>query len=169
MFAALDSPEAAALSTESGRSILDVLAATPVSGRPEVVSDHVQHLVAAVFDCAVTDIDPDAVLDDIGLDSMMAMDFRVRINTTFSIDLPVLEILKGVSVNTLAVRVLAELEAIHGEVPSATDATAEASEPAEEIGDVDQLLNELSEADLRELLAELEGGAVESEAGEQHS
>lgn len=169
MFAALDSPEASALSTESGRSIVEVLAATPVSGRLEVVADHVQHLVAAVFDCAVTDIDPDAVLDDIGLDSMMAMDFRVRINTTFSIDLPVLEILKGVSVNALAVRILAELEAIHGEVPSATGATAEASEPAEETGDVDQLLNELSEADLRRLLAELEGGAVESEAGEPHS
>jgi acyl transferase domain-containing protein/acyl carrier protein len=169
MFAALDSPEASVLSTESGRSIVEVLAATPESGRLEVVTDHVLHLVAAVFDCAVTDIDPDAVLDDIGLDSMMAMDFRVRINTTFSIDLPVLEILKGVSVNTLAVRVLTELEAIHGEVPSVTDATADSSEPAEETGDVDQLLNELSEADLRELLAELEGGVVESEAGEPHS
>ncbi|WNG88073.1 type I polyketide synthase [Mycobacterium sp. ITM-2016-00317] len=169
MFAALDSPEASALSTESGRSIVEVLAATPVSGRLEVVADHVQQLMAAVFDCATTDIDPDAVLDDIGLDSMMAMDFRVRINTTFSIDLPVLEILKGVSVNALAVRILAELEAIHGEVPSATVATAAAPEPAEETGDVDQLLNELSEADLRELLAELEGGAVESEEGEPHS
>jgi NAD(P)-dependent dehydrogenase (short-subunit alcohol dehydrogenase family)/acyl carrier protein len=169
MFAALDSPELSALSTESGRSIVDVLAATPVSERLDVVTDHVGHLVAAVFDCAVTDIDPDAVLDDIGLDSMMAMDFRVRINTTFSIDLPVLEILKGVSVNSLAIRVLAELEAIHGEVPSVTEATAEASEPAEDTGDVDLLLDELSEADLRELLAELEGGAVESEAGEPHS
>ena len=49
------------------------------------------------------------MLDDIGLDSMMAMEFRVRINMVFSIDLPVLEILRGVSVNSLADRVLAEL------------------------------------------------------------
>ena len=34
------------------------------------------------------------MLEDIGLDSMMAMDFRVRINMMFSIDLPVLEILE---------------------------------------------------------------------------
>ena len=55
------------------------------------------------------------MLDDIGLDSMMAMDFRVRINMVFSIDLPVLEILRGVSVNSLADRVLAELHSIHGD------------------------------------------------------
>ena len=45
-------------------------------------------LVAAVFDCAVADVEPDETLDDIGLDSMMAMEFRVRINATFAIDLP---------------------------------------------------------------------------------
>ena len=86
---------------DSDGSMLDVLAVTPEADRPAVVADHVQHIVAAVFDCAVTDIEPDDMLDDIGLDSMMAMEFRVRINTTFSIDLPVLEILRGVSVNSL--------------------------------------------------------------------
>ena len=80
-----------------------------------------KHIVAAVFDCAVDDFEPDDMLEDIGLDSMMAMDFRVRINMVFSIDLPVLEILRGVSVNSLADRVLAELHSIHGDVPTATE------------------------------------------------
>ena len=61
-----------------------------------------KQIVAAVFDCAVDDFEPDDMLDDIGLDSMMAMEFRFRINTMFSIDLPVLEILRGVSVNSLS-------------------------------------------------------------------
>ncbi len=101
-------------------SILAVLAATPEVDRPAVIADHVKHIVAAVFDCAVDDFEPDDMLEDIGLDSMMAMDFRVRINMVFSIDLPVLEILRGVSVNSLSDRVLAELHSIHGDVPAAS-------------------------------------------------
>ena len=78
----------------------------------------VRRIVAAIFDCAVDDVELDETLDDIGLDSMMAMEFRMRINAMFAIDLPVLEILKGVSVNSLAVRVLGELDLPRaGEVP----------------------------------------------------
>ncbi|OBK16946.1 polyketide synthase [Mycobacterium asiaticum] len=152
MFAALDSPDFSP-DAESDTSILNVLARTPEPERLDVVKGHVQRLVAGVFDCGVTDFESDAMLEDIGLDSMMAMDFRVRINTTFSIDLPVLDILKGVSVDSLAARVLAELESIHNEVPEVTTAEPDSTE-----NDVDRMIDQLSEADLRELLAELEGG-----------
>ena len=128
---------------------------TPEADRLGVVTEHVRHTVAGVFDCAVDDIEPDDILDDIGLDSMMAMDFRIRINTTFAIDLPVLEILKGVSVDSLAVRVLAELGALHGDdSPRSPSHRSRAPEPNGD--DVDRLIDELSEADLRALLAELE-------------
>lgn len=155
MFAELGAepaPDAAA-----GSSLLDVLAATPEAERPAVITGQVRGLVATVFDCAVQDIEPDDILDDIGLDSMMAMDFRVRINTMFSIDLPVLEILRGVSVNSLSERVLTELRAIHGQAPAA-------SEPVEE-PDAEQMLANLSEAELRELLAELEAESGDPDAG----
>lgn len=124
-----------------------------------MVTEHVRRTVAAVFDCAVADIECDDILDDIGLDSMMAMDFRVRINTMFAIDLPVLEILRGVSVNSLAVRVLDELAA-PDEVPEVTDRAAEDTDDG-----VAQLIDELSESELRALLAELEGPAAERETG----
>ena len=90
--------------------------------------------MAAVFDCAVDDFEPDDMLEDIGLDSMMAMDFRVRINMVFSIDLPVLEILRGVSVNSLADRVLAELarDPRRGARGAEGTSDAEPSEPDEE-------------------------------------
>ena len=115
----------------------------------------INDIVAAVFDCAVDDFEPDDMLDDIGLDSMMAMDFRVRINMMFSIDLPVLEILRGVSVNSLADRVLAELHSIHGDAPAVTEDSPPPQPPVVD-DDVDRLMDELSDADLRELLAELE-------------
>ncbi|MET0474767.1 MAG: type I polyketide synthase [Mycobacterium sp.] len=168
MFSELGRSESASADEDSDGSILDVLAATPEGERPAVIADHVKHIVAAVFDCAVEDFEPDDMLEDIGLDSMMAMDFRVRINIVFSIDLPVLEILRGVSVNSLADRVLAELHSIHGEVRAAGD---DASPPAaaadaddddddghddDDDDDVDRLMTELSDAELQELLAELE-------------
>lgn len=168
MFSDLGTSEMVAAESDSDGSVLAVLAATPESDRPAVIADHVKRIVAAVFDCAVDDFEPDDVLEDIGLDSMMAMDFRVRINMAFSIDLPVLEILRGVSVNSVADRVLAELHVIHGEVPTATEDPS-ASQPAFGDGDnVDRLMDGLSDADLRELLAELEAQA-ELEAGEARS
>ncbi len=167
MFSDLGKSETANADADSDGSILAILVATPEADRPAVIADQVRSIVAAVFDCAVDDFESDDMLEDIGLDSMMAMDFRVRINMVFSIDLPVLEILRGVSVNSLAERVLAELHVIHGEVPAAADELPPSTASVVD-GDVDRLMDELSEADLRELLAELEAEA-EPQAGEAHS
>ena len=153
MFSELDTVETLDGDAGSGSSVLDLLAGVAEEDRLDVVTDHVHRLVAAVFDSAVTDVAPDETLDDIGLDSMMAMEFRVRINAMFSIDLPVLEILRGVSVNSLAARVFADLRLSGAE----TEATEEAPASLDLGDDVDDLIDQLSDADLRELLAELEG------------
>ena len=167
MFSELGLAETSSADTDSDNSVLDVLAATPEIERPGVIADHVKQIVAAVFDCGVDDFEPDDMLEDIGLDSMMAMDFRVRINMVFSIDLPVLEILRGVSVNSLADRVLAELHSIHGNAPAATDVSSP-PQPAVDDDDVDRLMEALSDAELQEMLAELEAQG-EPQAGEAQS
>ena len=168
MFSELETDESSPYQTDSESSILDVLATTQDADRPAVIADQVRRIVAAVFDCAVTDIECDDILDDIGLDSMMAMDFRVRINTTFSIDIPVLEILRGVSVNSLSERVLAELRFTHGDVPTAAEEPTPSQSPVVD-PDVDRLMDELSDAELRALLAELEGQTIEPETGGAHA
>ena len=171
MFSELGLAETSSADTDSDNAVLDVLAATPEIERPGVIAAHVKHIVAAVFDCGVDDFEPDDMLEDIGLDSMMAMDFRVRINMVFSIDLPVLEILRGVSVNSLADRVLAELHSIHGDAPAAPD---ESSPPQPAVAaavaddDVDRLMESLSDAELQEMLAELETQG-EAQSGEAQS
>jgi acyl transferase domain-containing protein/NAD(P)-dependent dehydrogenase (short-subunit alcohol dehydrogenase family)/acyl carrier protein len=139
---------------DAPESILTVLAATPEAERIGLIAATVRRLVADVFDCDVTDFETNDMLDDIGLDSMMAMDFRVRINEMFSIDLPLLEILRGVSVNSLADRVLAELHAIHGDVPVEVAEPTPAQPPLDD--DVNRVVDELSDDELRELLAQLE-------------
>uniref|UniRef100_V5XF08 Polyketide synthase n=2 Tax=Mycobacteriaceae TaxID=1762 RepID=V5XF08_MYCNE len=154
MFADLESAGSSVTAEGAGSSILDVLAATPEAQRRSLIAEQVQRVVADVFDCGIADIRPDDMLDDIGLDSMMAMDFRVRINAVFSIDVPVLEILRGVSVNSLSDRILGELHAIHGAVPVAETDSSEGD--ATEGADVDDLLADLTDEELRTLLAELE-------------
>ncbi|ORV47574.1 polyketide synthase [Mycolicibacter engbaekii] len=156
MFADLETGEGRRDDAEGDSSILADLANTPEGERFGVIATAVRQLVADVFDCAVTDFETNEMLDDIGLDSMMAMDFRVRINETFSIDLPLLEIIRGVSVDCLAGRVLTELHAIHGDVPTGTPEPETAQIPVE---DVDSVVDDLSEDELRELLAQLDAPA----------
>ena len=153
MFSDLGTADTSPDASDSDASILDYLSGIAEADRLAVVVDHVRQIAATVFDIAATDIGVDDTLNDIGLDSMMAMDFRVRINTMFAIDLPVLELLRGVSINSLAVRVLAELHLPGSEVH--TDQPSEPDAPAD--GDVERMLEQLSEAELRALLAELEG------------
>jgi len=160
MFAELEATEVPVGEGDSDSSMLELLAGLSEPERLGVVTEQLRRTVAGVFDCAVDDIEPDDILDDVGLDSMMAMDFRIRINTTFAIDLPVLEILRGVSVDSLAVRVLAEVDSLYG------GDTAIAEEPTEQPDDdVDGLIDALSDDDLRRLLLELEGESAEQDPG----
>jgi len=166
MFSELGTAETSLKAGNSESSILDFLSGCPEADRLDVVVGHVRHIAAAVFELTVTDIEPDAALDDIGLDSMMAMDFRLRVNTMFAIDLPLLELLRGVSVSSLAVRILADLQLAGGDPAVVVVEQRPESTAADD--DVERLIGQLSEAELRELLAELESQPAEQEAGEVH-
>jgi len=89
---------------------------------------------------------------------LMAMEFRLRVNAMFAIDLPLLELLRGVSVNSLATRILTDLH-----LTDAGPATVAEQVPETDTADdnVDRFIEQLSAAELREVLAELEkqGGA----------
>jgi acyl transferase domain-containing protein len=166
IFSELGTAEPSSDSIDSASSILELLSGCPAADRLEVIASHLRQIVAAVFELAVSDIGSDDALDDLGLDSMMAMDFRIRINAMFAIDLPLLELLRGFSVNSLAGRILAELPLATDDPAAVTDQRSEAA-PAED--DVDSLIQQLSEAELREVLAELEKPPIGQEATEAHS
>lgn len=162
MFCELGTAETSPDATETEPSILDSLSECPEVDRLDMVARLVRQIVSAVFDLAVTDIGPDDFLDDLGLDSMMAMDFRTRISSMFAIDLPVLELLRGVSVNSLAVRILGELPLDGTDPPGITEQSADGTTGE----DIDQLMERLSEAELRQLLADLESRPFADETRE---
>lgn len=155
MFSDLGTEDTSASDTASASSFLDSLAECPPGDRFATAARQVRHLASGVFDLPAAEIGLDDALDDLGLDSMMAMDFRGRISAVFAVELPVLELLRGVSVNSLAARLLDELR-----FEDADSATVAPRQPVSEAGDdIDRLIEELSDAQLRELLADLEGGA----------
>jgi acyl carrier protein len=153
MFSELGTAETSTDAGHSDSSILEVLAELPEADRLDIVAGHVQQIAAAVFELGVADIGPDDALDEIGLDSLMAMEFRLRINAMFTIDLPLLELLRGVSVNSVAARILADLH-LSDDGPSGVNEELPAPDTADD--DVDRLVEQLTEAELREVLAELE-------------
>jgi acyl carrier protein len=161
MFSELGTAEISPDTSDSECSALDFLSACPADERFEFVAGHVQQIAAAVFEIPVADIGPDDALDDIGLDSLMAMDFRLRVNAMFTIDLPLLELLRGVSVNSVTDRILADLRLTETWPAAGTDEVPQAVEAVAAEDDVDRLIEELSEDELRAVLAELEnqGGA----------
>lgn len=161
MFSELGTVDAAPDDTDSESSILDALSGCPEAERLDMVARLVRQIVSAVFEVAVAEIGPDDALDDLGLDSMMAMDFRTRISATFAIDLPVLELLRGVSVNSLAVRILGELQPGRADPPVLDEQPPDATTS----DDVDRLIEQLSEADLREVLADLQRRPTERRTG----
>lgn len=152
MFSELGMADASSDDTDSESSIREMLAGTPDDDRLGVVTTHVKHIVASVFDLAVDDVGVDDTLNDLGLDSMMAIELKTRIAAVIGVDLPVLELLKGVSVNSLAATILDDLQLTN---TSAPDVELQRESGAAD-DDIDRLIEQLSESDLRELLADLE-------------
>jgi acyl carrier protein len=69
--------------------------------------------VARVFRLPPEDIEMTRPLDELGLDSMMSLDLRMSIEKRFGIELPIVAISAGVSVNDVAAHLIAGLRSGH--------------------------------------------------------
>jgi NADPH:quinone reductase-like Zn-dependent oxidoreductase/acyl carrier protein len=67
--------------------------------------------VARIFRLPAEEIERGRPLDELGLDSMMSLDLRMSIEKRFGVELPVVAITAGVSVNDLAARLVTSLRA----------------------------------------------------------
>ena len=94
----------------------DVDFATRIAGRSEgearlIVSGLVASEVARIFRLSAEEIDVGRPLDELGMDSMMSLELRMGIEKRFGVELPIVAISAGVSVNDLASRLIAGLRA----------------------------------------------------------
>ena len=111
----LQSPTFATLfAGESGSVAAEMNLAERIAGKSEgearsLVASLVAAEVARIFRLPPDEIDLKRPLDELGLDSMMSLDLRMSIEKRFGIELSVVAIGAGVSVNDLAAKLIAGL------------------------------------------------------------
>ncbi|HEU5380162.1 MAG TPA: type I polyketide synthase [Ktedonobacteraceae bacterium] len=136
---------------EDGASLRQQLSETQVHERQPLLVSHLQEMVARVLQLDPSEFSTQESLTGLGIDSMMAIEVKHRIEGTLKVDVSVLELLQGVTVVQLATRILSTLQL--DEVSAPADLAVEAALPMEEI---QQLIEQADNGELERLLAELE-------------
>ncbi|NPD68779.1 SDR family NAD(P)-dependent oxidoreductase [Lichenicola cladoniae] len=100
--------------TDDGVAVIEVDLATRIAGKSAgdaraLVAGLVAAEVARIFRLPPEEIEMARPLDELGLDSMMSLDLRMSIEKRFGIELPVVAITAGISVNDLAARLITSL------------------------------------------------------------
>jgi amino acid adenylation domain-containing protein len=107
-------------------AIRERLRQAPPEQRPGLVEDYLQHLFGRVLG-ATAAIDPDRGFLELGMDSLMALELRKQVEADLGIDIPISDLLGGLTVRGLAQSLSANL---HPGGPQATPAPADG--PSEE-------------------------------------
>ena len=148
------SGEQAQSDADEAGSLLQQLSEAPAAERQAMVTSHLQELVARVLQLDPSQFSTQESLTSLGLDSMMAIEVKHRIEASLKVDVSVLELLQEVTITQLASRLLASLQL--GEA-SATGGAASSME------EIQQLIEQTDSAELESLLAELEGPSESDE------
>jgi len=85
-----------------------------IAGKSEIearafVAERVALEVARILRLSADEIDAGRPLDELGMDSLMSLELRMSIENRFGIELPVVAISAGITVNDLATRLIAGL------------------------------------------------------------
>jgi aryl carrier-like protein len=89
----------------------DALLAVEPGKRQEALVSHLRQQVARVLGLAPSKLDVQQPLNRVGLDSLMAVELKNRIEVDLGIALPTVELLEGPSITQLATRLLNQLGA----------------------------------------------------------
>ncbi|MEC1501348.1 type I polyketide synthase [Bacillus sonorensis] len=137
-------PDAAA--GQSGDPLTALLALKDPDARRSFIISHLQDIAAGVLSLNRSKLSPEQSLGNYGLDSMMAIELKNRIDDHFHINIAIVDLLKGPSIVRLSEQISSRL----------TDIPAE--ELNEETAEVLQELENLSKDELQALLHEISAG-----------
>ena len=126
--------------------LLQQLSEASAAERQQLLTSHLQELVARVLQLDASQFSGQQSLTSLGLDSMMAIEVKHRIESTLKVDVSVLELLQEVTIVQLSTRILASLQ-LDESIAVDTEASTE---------DIQQLIDLTDSDELERLLAELE-------------
>ena len=127
-------------------SVLERIKAAAPQDVPPIVADACAEMIGGVLRIRPADLPREEPLIQLGLDSMIAVELRIRLEQTFGTAPRVVFLLQGANVTGVADFLCAEL------APAAT---------AEMPDDLTQLMNELDQATAEAMLAQIEHGSTE--------
>ena len=127
--------------------LLQQLSEAQVADRQPMLASHLQELVARVLQLDASQFSDQEALTSLGMDFMMAIEVKHRIEGSLKVDISVLELLQEITVAQLAARILSSLQ---------LDEAAITVDAAPSITDIQQLIDLADSAELERLLAELE-------------
>lgn len=96
---------------DKGNSLRDTLMYTTAAKRTLLLETCITEIVAKVLGFPASKLDIAESVTKLGLDSLMAIELRSRINNETGVNLPVMKIMQGPSISQLAEFVLEELAA----------------------------------------------------------
>lgn len=144
---------------DSGADTQSLLAALRRAGEGEhaaVLGDHLRDVAARVLGLEAEQISTEESLSNLGLDSMMAIEMKHRIEAVLQIDVSVLDLLQGTTITGLSEGLVARLEL--GAPDADEPMPAEAGDAGDQLDELERLLAEAAPDELEALLQELEAG-----------
>jgi acyl carrier protein len=147
-------------SADAGGDLAARLQAANPEARPRLIEDFIASQVAGVFGITPDKIDRETPLTHLGLDSLMAIELKNRIEKDAGITLPITEIMHGPNLSQLALVVLKHIGLVEGEEPVEPVDEISADRPeVEEVEQTTQILgkiDDLSERQIDVLLAQMD-------------
>jgi acyl transferase domain-containing protein/NADPH:quinone reductase-like Zn-dependent oxidoreductase/acyl carrier protein len=138
-------------------SVHTILNADPAE-RAALLVQHIRTQLATVLGISPAKLDPDQSMLTLGLDSLMAVEMRNRVQMEMGVDIPPVKFMEGVSITDLAAFVAERLAVQHpsatrptGQAAPASDGRADAEAAAEDV--LDRLSDEEVDQRLRELVS----------------
>ena len=138
--------------SEEGSRIREALQHASAEERREIVETYIREQVARVLGAAADKLDADRPLNELGLDSLMAVELKNRVESALALSLPTRVLMEGPSINRLTDTLLDQ------QTTPASSTTPVAPPQTERKDDlsarVDQLSDDEVDAFLRELVGE---------------
>jgi acyl carrier protein len=154
MFSLLgEQKEEVATEKSNDGSLLMQLGTVQAVERQSLLESYLQELVARVLQLDPSQFSGQESLTSLGMDSMMAVEIKHRIEGSLKVDVSVLELLQGTTVMQLAARILSSLQL---DASPKLDALPVATDNTLPIVEIQQLIEQTDREELERLLAELE-------------
>jgi acyl carrier protein len=117
--------------------------------------------IASVLGRSADEIDRETSLANLGIDSLMTVELKNRIELETVVNIPVMELMNGPTLRKLAEILIAQIEGKTDSV-EATTAIQVATDPEnQKAGEILDRIDELSEQDIDALLSEMEPEVAE--------